>query len=56
MVKLELLQYPTVAFPFQIGCGLAQGDWKVYLKMIKDMARTYQKQVIIVVPIQKKVL
>jgi O-acetyl-ADP-ribose deacetylase (regulator of RNase III) len=50
MMKFGLLQYRTVAFPFKIGCGLAQGYWKVYFKMIKDMTRTYKKQVIIVVP------
>jgi hypothetical protein len=28
----------TVAFPYKIGCGLAGGDWKHYLKMITDFA------------------
>jgi hypothetical protein len=50
IMKRGLLQYRKEAFPFKIGCGLAQGDWKLYLKMIKDMARTYKKQVVIVVP------
>ena len=30
--KVENLE--SVAFPFQIGCGLAQGNWDNYLQMI----------------------
>ena len=26
----------SIAFPMGIGCGLAGGDWNVYLQMIKD--------------------
>lgn len=26
------------AFPFKIGCGLAGGDWKVYLRMLQEFA------------------
>ncbi len=26
----------TIAFPFRIGCGLAQGNWKDYEKMLLD--------------------
>jgi O-acetyl-ADP-ribose deacetylase (regulator of RNase III) len=50
MMKLGESEYQKIAFPFKIGCGLAQGDWKEYLKMIKDMAKTFGKQVIIIVP------
>jgi len=28
----------SIAFPYNIGCGLAKGDWKVYKKMIQDFA------------------
>lgn len=28
----------TLAMPFQIGCGLAGGDWQVYNKMITEWA------------------
>lgn len=28
----------SVAFPYNIGCGLAKGDWKVYKGMIQDFA------------------
>eukprot|EP00939_MAST-03C_sp_MAST-3C-sp1_P001785 g1785.t1 len=28
----------SVAFPFEIGCGLAGGDWAVYYDLIRDLA------------------
>lgn len=30
----------TVAFPWKIGCGLAGGDWEVYLGLVHDFAAT----------------
>jgi hypothetical protein len=39
---------------FKIGCGMDKGYWPNYLKMIKEFARQYNKQVIIVVPDQSK--
>lgn len=31
----------TLAMPFQIGCGLAGGDWKVYNQMISEWAANH---------------
>ena len=31
----------SVALPWQIGCGLAGGDWIVYEKMIRDWAENH---------------
>ena len=50
LTEIGLQEYQKIAFPFKIGCGLGQGNWTKYLKMIKDMAKTYQKYVIIIVP------
>lgn len=36
-IKLKgLNEIKRVAFPYCIGCGLAGGNWKKYLKMIRD--------------------
>ena len=32
----------TLAMPFQIGCGLAGGDWKVYNQMITEWAAKFE--------------
>ena len=37
--KIEGLE--SIAFPWQIGCGLAGGDWKVYEGMIKEFAESH---------------
>lgn len=37
----------SIAFPYQIGCGLARGDWKTYKKMIKDFAERSGIKVVI---------
>ena len=34
LVKIEELNPRSVAFPKYIGCGLAGGDWNMYLQMI----------------------
>lgn len=34
--KIENLQ--SIAFPHKIGCGLANGDWNKYYKLIQDFA------------------
>ena len=31
----------SIAFPWQVGCGLAGGDWKVYEGMIKEFAESH---------------
>ena len=33
--KDEIIGTKTLAFPFKIGCGLAKGNWNIYLKMIQ---------------------
>ena len=38
----------TIAFPERIGCGMAAGDWRIYLDLINSFAYTFNKQVIIV--------
>lgn len=37
----------SVAFPYLIGCGLADGEWENYLKMIKDFERKVDARVVI---------
>ena len=49
--KLGQTPLNTIAFPFKIGCGLAGGHWNTYCKLIMTFVKTYQKHVIIVVPI-----
>jgi len=39
MIKLNC---KTVAFPYQIGCGLAGGSWNLYEKMITEWANDNQ--------------
>lgn len=34
-----------IAFPYKIGCGLAGGNWKNYLKMISNFAKKYNVEV-----------
>ena len=34
--EIAQLDIKTVAFPYNIGCGLAGGDWKHYSKMLED--------------------
>ena len=50
--QLGTMNFQTVAFPWKIGCGLAGGDWTRYLHMIKTFVKTYNKNVIIVIPTQ----
>ncbi|XP_045180875.2 uncharacterized protein LOC123540143 [Mercenaria mercenaria] len=38
----------TIAFPENIGCGLAGGNWKIYLEHIKNFAKDYNKTVLII--------
>jgi O-acetyl-ADP-ribose deacetylase (regulator of RNase III) len=38
----------SIGFPYNIGCGLAGGDWKDYLDMIKEFAKK-NKHVIITI-------
>jgi O-acetyl-ADP-ribose deacetylase (regulator of RNase III) len=34
----EIKDLDSIAFPHNIGCGLAGGDWKVYEKMLNEFA------------------
>ena len=43
--------YQNLAFPYQIGCGLAGGNWSRYLSMIEDFAVKYKKHVTLVGPL-----
>ena len=37
----------SIAFPYQIGCGLARGNWNAYKKMIQDFANGVNARVVI---------
>ena len=39
----------TFAFPHKIGCGLAGGDWSIYLQMLKDFAEKHPHFKILIV-------
>lgn len=50
---LEALQdtsYKSIAFPYQIGCGLGGGDWNSYIKLIEEFAHKSNTDVYIVRP------
>lgn len=34
----QIKNIESIAFPYEIGCGLAGGDWETYKKMIADFA------------------
>lgn len=36
---------PSVGIPYQIGCGLAGGDWKIYQQFLEDFAKDAPFQV-----------
>lgn len=38
---------PTIGFPYQIGCGLAGGNWSNYLRMIQQFAMYHKVHVTI---------
>lgn len=40
-------KYKTIAFPYMIGCGLANGVWVNYERMLKEFATTYCVNVIV---------
>lgn len=37
--KIAEMAPKSVAMPFNIGCGLAGGDWKIYSKMLEEFAK-----------------
>tara|TARA_B110000908_G_C10216087_1_gene432885 strand:- start:50 stop:262 length:213 start_codon:yes stop_codon:yes gene_type:complete len=39
----ESSEYPTIAVPFKIGCGLAGGNWSKYLELLNDFHCRLQK-------------
>ena len=39
----EIPDIKSVYFPYKIGCGLAKGNWKDYLKMLNDFAKKADK-------------
>lgn len=41
-------QDAVVAFPYNIGCGLAGGDWSVVEKLLEDFSRKIRQNVAIV--------
>jgi O-acetyl-ADP-ribose deacetylase (regulator of RNase III) len=43
---LEIPGLQSVAFPFQIGCGAAGGDWGVYQNMIEEFAKRTKASVV----------
>ena len=41
--KIENLQ--SIAFPYLIGCGLAQGNWNIYYSMLEEFTNNVDAQV-----------
>ncbi len=39
----EIPDLKSIAFPFQIGCGAAGGDWHKYRRMIREFAESNPK-------------
>ena len=37
--QLKALNIKSVGLPYQIGCGLAGGDWTTYFEIIQEFAR-----------------
>lgn len=37
----------SIAFPYNIGCGLAKGNWPIYQKMIEEFAATVKVPVVL---------
>lgn len=37
--EIKKLDIKEVAFPYQIGCGLARGNWSTYYEMIKKFEK-----------------
>ena len=40
-IRKQLPDLKSIAFPFQIGCGLAGGDWNVYLNETERFANSF---------------
>ena len=43
----EIPNLESIAFPFNIGCGLAKGNWPVYEKMLSDFAEEVKVPVVL---------
>ena len=41
LVAVGKLKLPSLAFPHEIGCGLAGGHWPAYHAMLKDFASAH---------------
>lgn len=35
----DIIDLDSVAFPYKIGCGIADGNWNIYEKLIDDFAK-----------------
>lgn len=42
-----------IAFPYNIGCGMAGGDWKVYKKAIDDFAKKLTKVKVFIIKLNE---
>jgi hypothetical protein len=40
----QLPELESVAFPYQIGCGLAGGDWKQYRAALEEFAERVKER------------
>ena len=38
----------SIAFPYKIGCGLAGGDWKTYLKMLQTFDESHSNITVLI--------
>ena len=36
--EINNIKNKTIAFPFNIGCGAAGGDWEIYYNLIEEFA------------------
>jgi O-acetyl-ADP-ribose deacetylase (regulator of RNase III) len=43
----------SIAFPYKIGCGLAQGNWEIYGNLLADFTEIVKKQLDIEVKVYK---
>ena len=41
--EMKVRKLTSVAFPYQIGCGLARGNWPRYKKMLKSFAKEAER-------------
>ena len=46
-ITRQLPDVKTFAFPYKIGCGLAGGNWNLYINYLEKFANFYKREVIL---------